>query len=156
MSGRTIAPAIRLLIFRFILFDYSINLLKTGYEHSSNINSMIRRQHLHHLLWAGIGSLIIYASCKDKSSPAVEWKQVWDDEFNYTGLPDSTRWNYDTGGHGWGNNELQFYTLKRLENARVENGYLTIEARREPWQKMNYTSARLVSKGKGDWHEGKI
>ena len=81
---------------------------------------------------------------------------VWSDEFNFTGLPDSTKWNYDVGGHGWGNNELQFYTDRRMENARVENGIMIIEARKEPWQGMNYTSTRLISKGKGDWQYGKI
>ena len=83
-------------------------------------------------------------------------KLVWNDEFNYSGLPDSTLWNYDTGGHGWGNNELQHYTYKRIENARVEGGNLIIEARREPWQKSQYTSTRLVSKGKGEWQYGRI
>ncbi|HEY1112782.1 MAG TPA: glycoside hydrolase family 16 protein, partial [Chitinophagaceae bacterium] len=81
---------------------------------------------------------------------------VWSDEFNYTGLPDSTKWNYDTGGHGWGNNELQFYTARRAENARVENGMLTIEARKEDWQGSKYTSARLITKGKGDWQYGRL
>src|ERR1700733_9110815 len=47
------------------------------------------------------------------------WKLVWSDEFNYNGLPDSAKWNYDTGGNGWGNNELEYYTAKRPENARV-------------------------------------
>jgi len=84
------------------------------------------------------------------------WKLVWSDEFNYTGLPDSNRWNYDVGGDGWGNQELEFYTGKRLENARVENGSLIIEARKEKWQNSNYTSARLISKGKGDWKYGRI
>src|SRR6266511_3722067 len=74
------------------------------------------------------------------------WQQVWNDEFNYTGLPDSTKWNYDVGGNGWGNNELEFYTQKRVENARVENGNLVIETRKESWQGMNYTSARLLTK----------
>jgi len=81
---------------------------------------------------------------------------VWYDDFNYTGLPDSTKWNYDVGGHGWGNNELQFYTSKRKENARVENGRLIIEARKEKWENKEYTSARLITKGKGDWTYGKI
>ena len=85
-----------------------------------------------------------------------QWQQVWSDEFNYNGLPDSAKWSYDVGGHGWGNNELQFYTQKRLENARVENGNLVIEARKETWQGKNYTSARLVTKNKGDWQHGKI
>ncbi|MFT3936131.1 MAG: glycoside hydrolase family 16 protein [Chitinophagaceae bacterium] len=83
-------------------------------------------------------------------------KLVWADEFNYTGLPDSSKWNYDEGGNGWGNHELEYYTSKRLENARVENGNLVIEARKEKWKNNDYTSARLISKGKGDWQYGRI
>jgi beta-glucanase (GH16 family) len=87
---------------------------------------------------------------------AQQWKLVWSDEFNYQGLPDSTKWGYDVGGKGWGNHEKQFYTEKRLENARVENGNLIIEARKEPWQGMDYTSTRLVSRKKGDWTYGRF
>ncbi len=86
----------------------------------------------------------------------LPYQMVWSDEFDYTGLPDSTKWNYDVGGNGWGNHELEFYTSKRTENARVENGNLIIEARKEPWQGMNYTSARLLTKGKMSWQYGKI
>ncbi len=81
---------------------------------------------------------------------------VWQDEFEYTGLPDSEKWSYDVGGHGWGNNELQYYTESREENARVENGNLIIETRREDYGGKKYTSARLVSKNKGDWTYGRI
>jgi len=87
---------------------------------------------------------------------APKMKLVWADEFNYTGLPDSNKWNYDIGGGGWGNNELQFYTKGRSENARVENGHLIIEARKEKWENREYTSARLITKGKGDWKYGRI
>jgi beta-glucanase (GH16 family) len=83
-------------------------------------------------------------------------KLLWSDEFNYNGLPDSTKWRYDIGNHGWGNNELEYYTNKRLENARVENGMLVIEARKEKWESNQYTSARLVTKGKADWKYGRI
>jgi beta-glucanase (GH16 family) len=77
-------------------------------------------------------------------------KLVWSDEFNYQGLPDSTKWRYDVGGDGWGNKELQYYTKRRAENARVEGGNLVVEARREALQPGNaYTSARLLSTGKG-------
>ena len=86
----------------------------------------------------------------------TKWQLVWSDEFDYSGLPDPAKWGYDVGGHGWGNKELQFYTRERKENARVENGHLIIEARREDWQGRQYTSARLVSKGKGDWTYGRI
>ena len=59
-----------------------------------------------------------------------------------------------SGGHGWGNRELQFYTEGRPENARVEDGTLIIEARREDWQGKQYTSARLNSRA--GWTYGRI
>jgi beta-glucanase (GH16 family) len=90
------------------------------------------------------------------SGQAQVKKLVWADEFNYRGLPDSTRWSYDSGSGGWGNNELQYYTEKRKENARVEKGKLVIEARKEAYKGSSYTSARLVSKNKGDWKYGRI
>jgi len=71
-------------------------------------------------------------------------------------LPDPKKWGYDVGGHGWGNKELQYYSDGRKENARVENGHLIIEARRESMKAQDYTSARLVSKGKGDWTYGRF
>jgi beta-glucanase (GH16 family) len=85
-----------------------------------------------------------------------QWRLVWSDEFNHNGLPDAKKWDYDVGGHGWGNKELQFYTARRKENARVENGRLIIEARREKWEGSDYTSARVVSRGKGDWTYGRF
>ena len=85
-----------------------------------------------------------------------KWKLVWSDEFDKPGLPDSSKWGYDVGGTGWGNQELQFYTKDRPENARVEDGHLIIEARKEPWEGKNYTSARLVTRGKEEWQHGKI
>ncbi|MCY3614213.1 MAG: family 16 glycosylhydrolase [Bacteroidetes bacterium] len=84
------------------------------------------------------------------------WELIWNDEFDYTGLPDSTRWSYDVGGHGWGNQEDQFYTENREENARADGDHLIIEARKEDWRGRSYTSARLVSKHKGDWTYGRI
>jgi len=78
---------------------------------------------------------------------------VWQDEFATDGLPGSTKWGYDLGGSGWGNREQQYYT-KELTNARVENGKLVIEARKET--NGSYTSARLVTKTKGDWKYGKV
>jgi beta-glucanase (GH16 family) len=86
----------------------------------------------------------------------VEKKLVWADEFDYTGLPDPKKWNYDVGGSGWGNQEKQYYTKDRTQNARVENGKLIIEAHKEDFGGNRYTSARLITKGKGDWTYGKI
>ena len=90
------------------------------------------------------------------AQPDAEWRVVWADEFDRDGLPDDTRWGYDVGGHGWGNRELQYYTRGRRENARVEGGRLIIEARREDWDGKRYTSARLATKGRGDWTYGRI
>lgn len=105
--------------------------------------------------------LVLALACnapENKEQKPVEKKYelVWSDEFDYTGIPDSTKWTCETGGHGWGNNELQYYTKNRLENARVENGVLTIEARKENFEGKQYTSTRLISRGKGDWQYGKI
>ena len=84
------------------------------------------------------------------------WKLVWSDEFNYKGLPDSTKWGYDVGGNGWGNNELQYYTKADTGNAIVKNGLLSIIARKEIKENRAYTSARLVTREKANWIEGRI
>ncbi len=87
-----------------------------------------------------------------------DYELVWSDEFDYVGLPDTHKWNYDTVGNawGWGNNELQFYTTNRTENAFVENGILSITARKDSGYIYPYTSSRLTTKGKGDWLYGRI
>jgi beta-glucanase (GH16 family) len=98
----------------------------------------------------------VQGSTSSMSQNGGYWRLVWADEFDYAGVPDPKKWDYDVGGHGWGNEELQFYTARRQKNARVENGHLVIEARREHWQGRDYTSARLVSRGKGDWTYGRF
>ena len=86
---------------------------------------------------------------------SFEKEPFWFDEFDYKGLPDSTKWGYDIGGNGWGNNELQNYT-NSINNASVKEGLLTITARREQREGSEYTSARLVSKNKGDFLYGRF
>ncbi len=80
---------------------------------------------------------------------------VWSDEFEGSGEPDTSKWTYDIGNWGWGNNELQYYTVKKSENARLEDGNLIIEARKDelgyPW-----TSARLTTRGKVTFLYGRI
>lgn len=85
---------------------------------------------------------------------SLTYELVWSDEFDYEGAPDDTKWGYDTGGSGWGNNELQYYTAG--DNVSVKDGVLIIEARKEEKGSRDYTSTRLVSRGKGDWLYGKI
>lgn len=74
------------------------------------------------------------------------YELVWSDEFNYTGTPDTTHWTFETGNgsNGWGNNELEYYT-SRLENARVDDSVLIIEARKENYNGSEYTSARMIT-----------
>lgn len=93
---------------------------------------------------------------KEKLDP--KYKLVWSDEFDYTGLPDATKWSFDVDGNasGWGNNEAQFYTKDRLQNAEVKDGNLIITAIREDFQGKKYTSARLRTAAKGDWLYGRI
>ncbi len=87
---------------------------------------------------------------------------VWSDEFNADGLPDASRWDYDTGRNreGWFNNERQYYASARTENSVVSNGKLRITARLEAlrsaadWGGQRYTSARLLTRGKASWTYG--
>ncbi len=80
---------------------------------------------------------------------------LWSEEFNYTGLPDANIWNMETGGGGWGNNELQNYT-DREDNASVGGGYLTITAKEEVYGGRDYTSARITTQNKFDFKYGRI
>lgn len=102
-------------------------------------------------------ALALLWGCRPKQTPAG-YQLVWSDEFDYSGLPDSTRWSFDTEGNAWnwGNNELQNYTANRLENARVGNGVLFITALKEEMGGKSYTSARLITKEKGDWLYGRF
>lgn len=85
------------------------------------------------------------------------WTLVWNDEFDKDGLPDAANWGYDTGDHGWGNNERQNYTGQDEETAFVENGFLTVRTfiLERPNLK-EYRSARLVTKGKAAWKYGRL
>ncbi len=80
---------------------------------------------------------------------------TWSDEFDTPGAPDPSKWGYDLGAGGWGNNELEYYT-NRLENASVSNGTLKIIAKAESFSGSNYTSARILSKGKFSFKYGKV
>ena len=85
---------------------------------------------------------------------------VWSDEFDQEDgtAPDSTKWKYDIGGNGWGNFEQQYYT-DDLQNAFVQDGILHIRAAAATSNgnyNNDYTSARLVSKGQGDFLYGRF
>lgn len=85
--------------------------------------------------------------------PATGFTLVWSDEFNGAdgSAPDPSKWIYDTGGKGWGNNELECYT-NRTQNAQIKSGNLVITAQKENINcsdgvASNYTSARLKTQG---------
>ncbi len=95
------------------------------------------------------------------------YKLVWSDEFRKDpdGLPDPTKWSYEEGFIR--NHESQYYTKERKENARVENGQLIIEGRKEEYHSAgldtakpgflaHYTSAALETIGKASWTYGRI
>lgn len=86
---------------------------------------------------------------------APSWKMVWSDEFNGTQL-DETKWSYEVKGPGWVNNELQNYTFRRPENARVEAGHLVIQGHRDYFGGHEYSSARLKTQGKASWLYGRV
>lgn len=107
--------------------------------------------------WIGI---IILSAFIVSSRAQEQSKLVWADEFNIDGAPDPRKWNYDLGDGcpdncGWGNNELQFYTSDSA-NIRVSDGVLIIEAHRDSTGGKAYSSAKIVSREKGDWLYGRF
>ena len=120
-------------------------------------------------------ALVLAAISSASSARGAEgWKLVWSDEFDVPGLPDPAKWGYETGFIR--NDEKQFYTEGRKENARIEDGKLIIEARKERWKNpsfdpeaakakkrgrrgpefADYTSASLTTRGKAGWTHGRI
>ena len=77
----------------------------------------------------------------------------WSDEFNDGGL-DQTKWVYEQGASGWGNNELQNYT-NSTENVFTEGGNLVIRAKKEAGANA-YTSGRIITKGKQNFQFGRL
>lgn len=96
---------------------------------------------------------------QEKVLPQQQYTRlVWADEFNKTGLPDEQKWNYENGYLR--NHELQFYTRRRPQNARIEKGNLVITARNDSMRNgdkvLPITSASLVTKGLHEWTYGYI
>lgn len=100
------------------------------------------------------------------------WKLVWSDEFDYTGLPDPNKWDYEEGFLR--NQEAQYYMRARKQNSWVENGTLVMRAVKEQiknprfregadhqeWaahrEVANYTSASLTTCGKASWQHARV
>lgn len=120
---------------------------------------------LKHLFYLLLLSCLLGSCQNNDTSPTLkadnkDYQMVWSDEFDTDGLPDTKKWSYDIGDGcpnvcGWGNSELQYYT-NHSKNTRIENGHLIIEAHKENFENKKFTSARLVTKDKGDWLYGKF
>jgi beta-glucanase (GH16 family) len=94
-------------------------------------------------------------------------KLVFSEEFNYTGKPDSTVWNYEQGFKR--NKELQWY---QSDNANCSGGRLLIEGRKSnfpnpnfssestDWRKnretVDYTAASITTSKKKQWLYGRF
>ncbi|MDG5489514.1 glycoside hydrolase family 16 protein [Sphingomonas sp. BGYR3] len=114
---------------------------------------------------AALIALALAPAAAAAGEPLNGYVLAWSDEFDTPGLPDATRWTYDThrNAQGWYNEEAQYYAASRPENARVEDGKLIIEAHKETLDNarfpdfggQNYTSARLLS-APTDWLYGHV
>jgi len=95
-----------------------------------------------------------FGSAHSTDTNTAKWTLTWSDEFNApngSGV-DTNKWVFDKGGHGWGNQELEYYT-DRVANAYIQDGMLVIKAIKESYVgpdgvKRDYTSARLKTQGK--------
>lgn len=119
---------------------------------------------------------VMFLSCSETQKTAPKgYKLAWSDEFDYSGRPDSLKWDYEIGLIR--NNEKQYYTDNH-RNVRVEDGFLIIEAHREkianpkfgsdefsekPWIKYiaetdtaEYTSGSIMTQGLAEWTYGWI
>ena len=98
------------------------------------------------MIASSVGMTFTKSETKVNAAATTSSKLIWSDEFNGSSL-NTSKWNYETGGGGWGNNELQYYT-NRKDNAYVSGGALHIRAKKESYGGKNYTSARLNTNGK--------
>ncbi|MDQ1287093.1 MAG: hypothetical protein QG622_658 [Actinomycetota bacterium] len=100
-----------------------------------------------------LGAGLAVVSQSDTASAAT----VWNEDFNGaagTGV-DTSKWNFDTGGKGFGNQELQYYTNGTSNVAMDGQGHLAITARKgsgghnDCWNgTCQFTSGRIQTSGK--------
>ena len=119
---------------------------------------------MHRTLMAAWFLCFLSSRCYAQAPELPGWKLVWSDEFNYTGHPDPAKWGYEEGYVR--HNELQYYTVNRLKNARVDGQHLLIELRKETPQSFlptsindewhRYTSASLNTRDTASWTYGRF
>jgi beta-glucanase (GH16 family) len=99
-------------------------------------------------------SICAAAQTKSGQSAPAGWTLVWSDEFNGPdgSAVDASKWVAETGGNGWGNQELEYYTT-RPQNSFLHDGNLVIKVLEEKYTgadgvSRSYTSARLKTQGR--------
>ena len=117
-----------------------------------------------HKFVAAAALFLIAGTARAQAPKLPGWKLVWDDEFNYKGHPDPAKWGYEEGYVR--HNELQYYTVNRLENARVDGRNLLLELRKETPESFlptsindeyhRYTSASLNTRNTASWTYGRF
>ena len=91
---------------------------------------------------------------EDKMFIPEGYELLWSDEFEGDSL-NAAYWTPEQGGHGWGNNELQYYT-GRKDNVDVRDGKLIMRAVKEAYNGAPVTSARLITLGKVEFLYGYV
>lgn len=128
----------------------------------SPLNAGLHRIKIHFDKCVDIDRVVFELIKPRKATPVVlkqqmlgnNWDLVWSDEFEGESI-DTSNWTFDLGDWGWGNNELQYYTVADPANARLEDGNLVIEARKGE-DGTGWTSARLTTREKLSFIYGKI
>src|ERR1700751_2731826 len=102
------------------------------------------------------------AQTVDTKKNEYDWKLVWSDEFNGANgsAIDTSKWVMETGGKGWGNKELEYYT-DRAQNLFLQDGNLVIRALKEKYTgpdgiSRKYTSGRMKTQGKFSLQYGRF
>ena len=96
-----------------------------------------------------IADLVIPSGGATSPESYPGYNLVWSDEFDGD-VVDPSNWTFEIGDGcpgfcGWGNNELEYY---REENTDIVDGHLVITAKRQAFGNRDYTSSRLITKGK--------
>lgn len=101
----------------------------------------------------GNGNLSNYVPPADTTKTVKPvYALVWSDEFDGSSV-DTSKWHFETGGGGWGNNELEYY---QSSNATISDGNLVITAKKESVGGQSYTSTRMTTQNKFSQTYGRV
>jgi beta-glucanase (GH16 family) len=111
-----------------------------------------------HAIALALAGLALAGAASGCDSQPPQWKLVWQDEFDGPAgaPPDPNYWGYDVGGGGWGNNQLEFDTARPENVSQDGQGHLAITARKESYQGRQYTSGRILTRGRFEQALGRI